>query len=202
MPPAKDARTKLLDAAIDVVRSKGFAATSVDELCRAAGVTKGALFHHFRTKEELGAAAAGRWGERAVEIFASAPYHALEDPRDRVLGYVAFRKALLGPDLATRTCYVGTTVQETFESYPAIRDACGEIILSHALTLEADLAAAIAAHSAPDGVDARSLALHIQAVIQGAFILAKALNDPAPAADSLDHLSRYLELLFPKRKET
>ncbi|HET9069532.1 MAG TPA: helix-turn-helix domain-containing protein, partial [Amaricoccus sp.] len=42
MPPNKDARTKLLDAAMSVIRAKGFAATSVDELCQAAGVTKGA----------------------------------------------------------------------------------------------------------------------------------------------------------------
>ena len=58
MPPSKDARTKLLDAALAVIRGKGFAATSVDELCQAAGVTKGAFFHHFHTKEELGVAAA------------------------------------------------------------------------------------------------------------------------------------------------
>ena len=49
----KDARTKLLDAALAVIRAKGYAATSVDELCAAAGVTKGAFFHHFKTKEDI-----------------------------------------------------------------------------------------------------------------------------------------------------
>ena len=50
-------------------------------------------------------------------------------------------------------------------------------------------------------MDAESLALHIQAVIQGAFILAKATGDPQVAADRLDHLRRYLTLLFePERK--
>jgi TetR/AcrR family transcriptional regulator, transcriptional repressor for nem operon len=39
--------------------------------------------------------------------------------------------------------------------------------------------------------------LHLQAVIQGSFILAKAKGSAAAAAESLDHLRRYIELLFP-----
>jgi TetR/AcrR family transcriptional regulator, transcriptional repressor for nem operon len=52
---------------------------------------------------------------------------------------------------------------------------------------------------------ARSLALHTQAVLQGAFILAKAKGGATVAAESVDHLRRYVELLFHpakrKRKE-
>lgn len=43
---------------------------------------------------------------------------------------------------------------------------------------------------------AESLARHTQTVIQGAFVLAKAGNDPALARESLDHLDRYIRLLF------
>jgi TetR/AcrR family transcriptional repressor of nem operon len=43
---------------------------------------------------------------------------------------------------------------------------------------------------------ARSLALHTQAVLQAVFILAKATGGAAIAADSVDHLHRYLQLLF------
>jgi TetR/AcrR family transcriptional repressor of nem operon len=46
-----DARTKLLKAALSAIRTKGYSATSVDELCTAAGVTKGACFHHFKSKD-------------------------------------------------------------------------------------------------------------------------------------------------------
>ncbi|MBL9052404.1 MAG: helix-turn-helix transcriptional regulator, partial [Tabrizicola sp.] len=44
-PPRGEARARLIEAARSLVRHKGFAATSVDELCAAAGVTKGAFFH-------------------------------------------------------------------------------------------------------------------------------------------------------------
>ena len=55
------ARARLLDAAVQVIRTKGLSATSVDDLCTAAGVTKGAFFHHFESKQALAVAAAEHW---------------------------------------------------------------------------------------------------------------------------------------------
>ncbi|ODT29674.1 MAG: TetR family transcriptional regulator [Kaistia sp. SCN 65-12] len=191
-----DARAKLLDAALAVIRAKGYSATSVDELCHAAGVTKGAFFHHFRSKDELAVAAAAYWSETTGALFAAAPYHDHADPLDRVLGYVAFRKALLRGEVAQFTCLVGTMVQEAYETIPALRDACARSITGHAATLEADIQAAIDQSGLTPEWSAASLALHTQAVLQGAFILAKATGDASIAADSIDHLHRYLELLF------
>lgn len=191
-----DARSKLLDAALSVIRTKGYSATTVDELCAAAGVTKGAFFHHFKSKEALGVAAAAHWSETSGAHFAEAPYHDHADPLDRVLGYVALRKALLNGSVSDFTCLVGTMVQETYETSPAIRDACDRSISDHAETLEADIEAAMQDRGMTPGWTARSLALHTQAVLQGAFILAKAKGGPEVAAESVDHLIRYLELLF------
>ena len=83
--------------------------------------------------------------------------------------------------------------QESFATSPAIRGAFSDSMISHALTLEGDITAAMESRGiTPDGWSARSLALHIQAVLQGAFVVAKAANDPALARDSIDHLRRYL----------
>lgn len=194
--PKTDARAKLLEAALSVIRAKGYSATSVDELCAAAGVTKGAFFHHFKSKIELGVAAADHWSEMTGALFADAPYHDLADPLDRVLAYVAFRKALLKGRVPDFTCLVGTMVQETYETAPAIREACERSITGHAATLEADIEAAMHERNMAPDWTAKSLALHTQAVIQGAFILAKATGGAKIAADSIDHLTRYLELLF------
>ena len=194
-------KVKLLDAALRVIREQGYSATTVDDLCAAAGVTKGAFFHHFRSKEDLGIAAAAYWTETTEAFFAAAPYHKLDDPLDRVLAYVDFRHSILQGKVSEFTCLVGTMVQETYASYPEIRDACNASITGHAATLVADIEAAVSKHGLALPMSAESLALHTQTVIQGAFVLAKAGNDVAIAADSLDHLRRYIELLFQKKRD-
>ena len=124
-PSAKrDAKAKLLTAALSVIRTKGYAAMSVDELCGAAGVTKGAFFHHFKSKDELGVAAAEHWSQVTGALFAEAPYHKHKDPLDRVLAYLDFRKALLKGGVPEFTCLIGTMVQEIYETNPDIRRAC------------------------------------------------------------------------------
>lgn len=202
MPRPPLARTRLLDAALDVFRARGYAATTVDDLCEAAGVTKGAFFHHFQSKEALAVAAAQHWSEVTGALFASAPYHRHADPLDRVLAYVDFRKALLRGRVPEFTCLAGTLLQEAYDSHPEIRAACDASISSHAATLEADIAEAMHKyHVEAAGWTAESLALHTQAVLQGAFILAKARGGPALAAASVDHLRRYVELLFGRYKQ-
>lgn len=204
--PAGAARQKLLEAALSLIRANGYAATTVDDICAEADVTKGAFFHHFKTKEALGIAAADYWSEMTGAFFAAAPYHKHADPLDRVLGYIDFRRAILTGKVPEFTCLVGTMVQEVYETCPPLREACDASISGHAATVEADIAAAIKRHGIRAKWTARSLALHTQAVLQGAFILAKAKGGAAVAADSIDHLRRYVELLFQparrKRKET
>ncbi len=190
------ARIRLLDAAVDVIRTQGYNATTVDDLCAAAGVTKGAFFHHFHSKTALAVAAADHWSTTTGELFSSADYHERSTPTERVLGYLDFRRNLIGDDPAKFSCLVGTMTQETFATYPDIRDACGQSILAHAQRLEADIDAALTADAKADGITAASLAIHMQVVIQGAFILSKAADDPSLAVDSIDHLRRYVTTLL------
>ncbi|HWC63480.1 MAG TPA: TetR/AcrR family transcriptional regulator [Rhizomicrobium sp.] len=191
-----NARQKLLNAALTVIRTKGFSATTVDELCAAAGVAKGSFFHHFKSKEALAVAAADYWSEMTGAFFASAPYHQHPDPLDRVLGYIDFRKQIIAGPLPQFTCLVGTMVQEVYDTCPEIRDACEASITSHAAKVEADIEAAMERYNIKPVWNAKSLALHTQAVLQGAFILAKATGSVEIAAASVDHLRRYVELLF------
>ncbi|WP_290736545.1 TetR/AcrR family transcriptional regulator [Amaricoccus sp.] len=192
--PRRDARARLLDATLAVVRGKGFAATSVDELCRAAGVTKGAFFHHFRSKEDLAVAAAGHFCAMADGLY-DAPWTGLPTAAERVLGYVQLRRDIIGGAFEEFTCLLGTMVQETYATSDPIRAACEAGILGHAYRLLPDLTAALAA-TGRDDVTPETVALHIQAVLQGGFILAKATGDPATARATVDHLIRYLTFLL------
>jgi TetR/AcrR family transcriptional repressor of nem operon len=197
----ENSRTRLLTATIDLVRANGYAATRVEDICAAAGVTKGSFFHHFASKEDLAIAAARQWNDRAERLFTQAPFVASAGPLGRLLGYVAFRKQLLEGEIWEWSCYAGTTIQETHETHPAIRDACALSIANH-LTMLRTMIEAVLGELSVKGLRADSLAIHIQAVLQGAFIMAKAQQDRQAAIESIDHLYRYIELLFASNKKT
>jgi TetR/AcrR family transcriptional regulator, transcriptional repressor for nem operon len=188
-------KLKLLDAMISVVRAKGYNATRVEDVCETAGLTKGSFFHHFKSKDELALAAIAHWNQ-AARVFASASYHDHEDPLDRLLGYVDFRKSLLKGSLRDYTCFVGTIISEAYATHPELRAACERDLSDHARKLEPDIVEAMQRYGVSGSFTAQSLALHIQTVVQGAFVLAKAKDSAEVAAQSFDHLRRYLESLF------
>jgi TetR/AcrR family transcriptional regulator, transcriptional repressor for nem operon len=159
---------------MQVIRTQGYTASTVDDICRAAGLTKGAFFHHFKSKEDLAVAAAAHFSQMAERLFGDAPYRQLADPLD----------------------LLGTMVQEAYDTHPAIRRACDTYISAHAADVAKDIAAAKALYAPAAEWSAESLALYTQAVLQGAFVLAKSKGGPEVARDCLSHLRRYLLQLF------
>ncbi len=189
-------RAKLVDAARDVIRAKGYSATTVADICAAAGVTKGGFFHHFASKEQLGLAAVVQFGAMAATLFSSAPYNAKADPRERVLGYVDFRASMLQMEIAQFTCLLGTTVQEVYATHPDLRAACDQEMSAHVAELARDLEAAKQLYASDAAWSPQSVGYFMQAVLQGSFIFAKAKQSPEIATQCLQHLRHYLETLL------
>jgi len=186
------------DLTLKVVREKGYYATRIDDICAEAELTKGSFFHHFKSKDDLALAAVAHWRALTEGFFAGAPYHQPSDPLDRVLGYVDFRAAILTGELPDYTCLLGTLVQETYGTHPHIREACEAALSSHVAALTKDVEAAKAKYAPRAKWTAESVGTYMQAVLQGAFIFAKAKQTPEVAREAIEHLRRYLMLLFPR----
>jgi TetR/AcrR family transcriptional repressor of nem operon len=191
-------RLRLVGATIDLVRTNGYGATRVEDVCAAAGVTKGSFFHHFKSKEEMVLQAVAHWGSWTDGVFATAPYAAAADPRARVFGYLDFRRALLDHEVPQFTCLMGTLVQETYATHPEVRAACERGMSSHVAWLTRDIEAARLRYAPDAAWTAESVGYFIQAVLQGSFIFAKAKQDAEIARGNLAHLRRYLEGLLGK----
>ena len=76
-------RERLLDAAIDLIAERGYSASSVEALCRRAGVAKTALYWHFASKEGLLAAAMEKVANAWIEEIQKSVYLA-RDPAQRL----------------------------------------------------------------------------------------------------------------------
>ena len=122
--------------------------------------------------------------------------HRSRDPLDRVLGYLDFCKELLEGEAAEFSWLSGTMVQDVYGTHAEMREACDASISGHVAPLEADIAEAMRLYGVRGTWSAQSLALYTQAALQGSFILAKTKGEPEAAAASIDHLRRYIELLF------
>ena len=186
-------RRKLLEAAVHLFRLKGFAATTVDDICKAAELTKGSFFHHFKNKEELGISAAEFFSEIGAELYASAPFQSETDPRDRFIGYLRFYRSRIEGEFSEFSCLHGTMVQEVYATNEPIRVACGDGISLHIQRVLGDIEAARQLYAPQATWTAESMAQFAQSVLQGAFVLAKAKGGTEEARRCLDHLIRYAE---------
>jgi TetR/AcrR family transcriptional repressor of nem operon len=189
-------KQKLLDAAQELMLAKGYTATSVDEICTAAGLTKGSFFHYFEGKEHLGRLVAERFYATRKQLFALAPFHQKKDPLERVLGRVDFFIEMSRGPHPPKGCLLGTFVQELYATHPAIRSVCADCFADSARGFQQDLEEAKATHAPRARWSAQSLSEHLTAILQGALILAKAKQDPKVIRESLGHFRDYLRSLF------
>jgi AcrR family transcriptional regulator len=77
-------RERILEAAIEMIADHGFTATSVDALCRRAGIVKTALYWHFGSKDGLLAAVIERVAGDWTEEIQKSVYQAGPNPMDRL----------------------------------------------------------------------------------------------------------------------
>jgi AcrR family transcriptional regulator len=85
-------RDRLLDLAYDAVIRKGFAATSIEELVEAAGITKSGFFYHFKDKNELARHMLDRYQAENDAFLASMAERARELSDDPLHSFLIFMK--------------------------------------------------------------------------------------------------------------
>ncbi len=187
-------RQKLLLAGTDLFRRTGYASTTVDAICEQAGVTKGAFFHHFPSKEALAVECLRGWDDMARGMDEQAPYRAIEDPVGRVYGYVDFLIATIGDPRMLKSCLAGTTVQEISSTNLPLRAAANTCFVN----MEARFQALLDAACEDRGVklDTASLASLCTATVQGSLIACKASGDGMLIVSNLKHYKAYLQTQF------
>lgn len=193
---ANATRRKLVEAGVELIRVRGFHGTTVDDICQAAGVTKGGFFHYFESKEDVAETALATFDEARNEIYREAPFREVADPLERVFGRLDFDRELIESSGKSKGCLAGMLAQELAVSRKEFRGACHGFFEHRADDFAADLVAAKAAYAPLASFEPRSVALFYLAIVQGSHILAKASGDHQVRLENLEHFRTYLRGLF------
>lgn len=171
-------RRKVLDAAAEAFQTKGYHATSIGDLVEAAGVTGGALHHHFATKKAIGLAVISERVSEAVEETWIRPVRGAASARQGVKSVFVAVADELDRQGFVRGCPLNNLAHELSLADPDFRAAISHVFRrwrsALADKIRADQQAGMEERTDPD----RFAAL-VVASYSGAMAMAKADQDAA-----------------------
>lgn len=193
-------KQRILDAAHELFLRQGFAATSLDRVLEQAEVTKGAFFHHFESKLELGEQVMERFleADRALldEVMNKAEALA-SDPLQQVLVVIGLLRDLLSESGAAEAgCLIAAYCYQEELMTPRVRQWTADEMRAWRERLADKLRAAARLHPPRTAVDPEVLADHVNTVVEGAFVMAKTFGDPSILPRQLELVRTHLALLF------
>jgi TetR/AcrR family transcriptional repressor of nem operon len=192
-----ETKLKLLDAGITLMRSRGYSATTVDEICAEAGVTKGAFFHYFKSKDDLAHNALNHFFEGKAQDYSEAPFRKLPDPLERVFGRLDYLTETSGSRAhVTKGCLIGVFAQELAFTNPGLREICQQFFSRIAQDFARDLAAAQAVHPPAVAFDPTAVAQSYVALMQGSLLMAKTAGNNEVVRQNFEQYGNYLKFLF------
>ncbi len=190
----------MLEAAQRLVLERGFAAMTVDAVIEAAGLSKGAFFHHFPSKAALGRALVERYATSDAEALDTAMAAAearSADPAVQLVEFVRFFEEAADNLVEVQpSCLFISFIYERELAGAGTDDVVASAILHWRQRITGKLGEAAAGRPALAEVDLTAVADHVFATFEGAFLLVRALGDDSAMRRQLAQLRHYLELLL------
>lgn len=194
-----------MDAAEDLILERGFAGTPIDDVLDLAGVTKGAFFHHFPSKQELARALIDRYARLDLGHLEEKMRRAEElstDPLQQLLVFVGlFREEAEVLTQPYPGCLMGSYCYEAGLFDATVMDIIRDTMKTWRERLLAKLREVEARYPPRREIDLESLADQLTVVFEGAYIVSKVVSEPNVVAAQLTHHRTYLELLFAPEDE-
>jgi len=191
-----DTKRKLLDAAMRLMLQQGYTATTVDQVCVDAGLTKGSFFHYFKSKEQIGAEAIDYFSCCQAQSHRAASFSKLTDPLERILGMLDFIIANADDPDCPKACLVGNLAQELSDTNSTLRNCCEQSFGRWTAWMSAELEAAKILHAPKTDFNPDSVATLMLSLMQGSLLVAKTRQDAGVIVQNVQHCRRYIESLF------
>ena len=196
----KATKDRLLDIAERHILQNGFAATSIDDLIKEAGITKGGFFYHFDGKNALAYALMQRYRERDALLFSGLFTRAEEltdDPLQQMLVFVK----LLAEKMADLEglhpgCLVASFTYESHQVNEEVRKITADSVMDWRSLFREQLDKIQTRYTANSDTSSNDLADMLSTIIEGGIIVSRALNDPSILVNQLLEYRSYIQLLY------
>lgn len=190
-----------MQTAHDLAMERGFSATTLDEVLARAGASKGAFFHHFSSKADLGDALVRRYADddmSTLERLDARARRLSDDPLQRLLLFVGLlmeEEAETGDGEVAGCLFAAFLYERALVSTDG-RRAIADSMLAWRERVGDMVRDAAAAHPPRVPIDPDTVADGLLTAVEGGFVLARALDDHALVARQLGLYRRGLEAMF------
>jgi TetR/AcrR family transcriptional repressor of nem operon len=201
-PPAKSPRNpaqtrqRLLDATLGLMLRQGFAASTVDQICAEAGVTKGSFFHYFESKEAIARAAVDAFAQMGTDLYTPAWSDPTLDPLKqlhRLLDImISFNQRTDEPCV----CMVGMMSQELSRTNPEMRAICTRHLTDWADRVTVMLTEAKKIHSVRVDFDPETVSWFLNSLWQGSMLIGKTRESPEMVIKNIQLARQFIDSLF------
>jgi AcrR family transcriptional regulator len=186
-------RQKILDAAIDVFSEVGYAAAGWNMIIKRAGMTKGALYHHFDSKEALASAIIEEGSEILLDAFRNVCGSSSPALENMIHGTFTIANVLSSDKMAQ-------TAEQLTAALSGLNEAAARFCANLVELMATQAQRASAEGDLRQDLDSVAISESIVGAILGARLLTNAISAEGPAGNTVDLVgptSRIWEFLLP-----
>lgn len=197
--PPSATRERLIETARDLFHQQGYTPTGIAQILKKSGVNSGSLYYFFPTKEDLLIAVLEWYRDNIKGALLDLHTGHLDDPVEKVFGLLdGYRQMLLICEFELG-CPIGGLALELANSHPAARSLILINFEQWVDSVEGFLREA--EDRFPEGLDLRSLAVHILTTMEGGMMVARTYRSTTPFDSTVTHLRAYVDMLLASGSE-
>lgn len=196
-----ETKSRLVLATVNLMLRQGYSATTVDQICADAGLTKGSFFHYFDSKEAIGHAAVEWWGQMGTALYAEAWADESMDPLKQLHRMFDIMISFTRRPDDPCVCMVGMMSQELSQTHPLMREACSRELGIWTQNVATMLRRAKEKHRPCQDFDPEAVAWFLNSIWQGSMLIGKTRQNPDLIVSNLQMARAYVDGLFVVKKQ-
>ncbi len=188
-------KSKIIENAKSIILSKGYNACTVDDICKAAGISKGGFYHNFKSKDYLGLTILEHYYYKHLDILLHGDFSKTNDPIKKVIGFIDHTK-LVATQIWSDGCLLACYGNDISESNPLIKNKIEELFDDWIKKYTQAFMPIKQILKDKANMTPKQVAKNFLVVIEGNIVLAKAYNEPKHISEGIEQFKKNLKVLI------